>query len=880
MESSEETSGFQNSLSAPQDVPQAQSSPRPQGAQQPLSQIIAQLNEQQREIVLAPSQDMMIIAGAGTGKTHVVTSRIAFLIDKRLADPWQILAVTFTEKAAQEMTNRVCSYLGWQDPHEMAISTFHSFCYRTLQHYATEAALPQEFVLLTPPLQRTLLKNFLHEQGIDCSSYVCPPSKGKNNKDWGLTLDGVINYIGRKKDEMCKPSLQEAETEFYLQHLKDEEELLKDPDRRWKLKEVLFACYESLRNRAGAVDYEDLINYMVTLLRQNQEIRTTIQQRFNYIFVDEFQDTNTSQYELLMLLKGPNNYVCVVGDDDQSIYGWRGAQIANFQRLREALPQLNLYELTINYRSSRQVLNFSNALIVCNRSRMINKFLVDASTYEGLQYCVNAALKQLFTDAREDPQKRQRLQGDEFLRPYLDKDGDKWLAELKVHERQEIFAYAKAHHLLDQSWIEREEKLHWGYVDAKLPWWRQALPESWADSYQEAHQDLPFVQLIEYELSGFLREGTCVCSLIQYLQQVEGVPLEQIAVLYRKSKLADEVRRALVKHHIPHQLRGETSFYGREEVITALAYLRLLLNPRDDLSFKRVVSMDLRAVNENALSEYATKYQCSLYEAVEQQATSIDPRVQQTFWNAMTFCQFMDKCRPILNNYGLGEFVKQFFQQLGLSARYQKLDHQQNTTSNANKSGSGSPRADSLEQLIRNIVQFEQECFSRGQGNGQNSTEALLRAFLDKAALSANGEGDQSGDPKTQGIRLMTIHASKGLEFTAVIVLGCQNCVFPSAMTKDMEEERRLAYVAFTRAKRYLFACYAQSRHSKLLKSVGVSGGSSAFLKDIKQSFALRNIRTKKNGLPYERRLFVQQFEPDAIDVIDSIDVVEGGDFS
>lgn len=915
-------------------VTDSQVEQREQEQAQALADLIANLNQQQREIVLAPAQDMMVIAGAGTGKTHVVISRIANLLSARQVRPREILAVTFTNKAAQEMADRICSFLGWQDPHHMEISTFHSFCYRMLSRYATEAMLPKNFTLLTPSSQESLLQHFLKEQNVAFS-------KGRRRSEDAIMVRDVVGFIDRQKDEMIKPNIDESKLDYYLHHLKEAVDLLNIKQDTKQIYEVLYACYEHLRISAGAVDFADLINYMVVLLRNNQEIRERLQKRFRYIFVDEFQDTNGTQYELLMQLKGPDNHVCVVGDDDQSIYEWRGAKIANVQRLLKDLPHLNIYALTINYRSTRNVLNFANALICFNNSRLIDKFLVNPLTYEGLCNCEKGALQYLFSNAQTDSLLLGRLLADELLSQYVDKD----LSTLGEQERESIFKRANDFKMLSPKLVDHWEALRWGNINKRLNlllqqqqeaaaksdsssssssgsgssssskskkaeaagkkvnmntllW--QAFPAEWINRYQAAHKDVPLVQLIEHDLYGSSTEGSCVYSLIKYLHETEGVPFDQIAILYRKNSLSAMVEDTLVENKVPYQIYGGLKFYERAEILSVLAYLRLVLNPRDDLSFNRVVNLPRRGIGDvtlGKLSAYAASCGVTQYEALAQLANA-PAAAQRPFKKLLGFYAEMEECRALLKTLKLSEFVEQIVQRMQLLPYYKEIDKKDNMAL------VGQSRVDNILQFVDNAKRFEQawgtdeasllkQMLSEDEEMAETETpatieavaraaaiaaaaakaktdttdttqalvETMLRAFIDQSCLSSGAELNQEGGTQGSGVQLMTIHAAKGLEFTAVIVMGCEYGIMPSPLSENEEEERRLAYVAFTRAKRYLFACYARMRYSHM--DYGFENtGPSEFLRDIKQSFTQHNVKTIDKGLPFEQRQFSYNYQP------------------
>ena len=450
----------------------------------------------------------------------------------------------------------------------------------------------------------------------------------------------ALGYISRQKDEGLKPKLSQKELEYYLAHIGEEDE---DDDINIfssrhveRLHEILFACYEHFRERSGAVDFGDLINKMVELLRNNPQIRGQLQHRFRYIFVDEFQDTNGMQYELLKLLKCPQNNVCVVGDDDQSIYEWRGAKIENLQKIMIDFANLHIYALTINYRSSRNVLNFSNALIRNNKSRLIDKFLVNPLTYEGLKFCEIFCLQYMYNAAKTDPQLGQFVQQDKKLAPYIDRD----LSTIGVKERQYLLNYAFIQGLVPESLQQAYEQMRWGDPSTLVQKQRKAkaqvesdtgaagtgaplppqlqLPKEWGQRYKEEMAQCPKVQVIAHS-SAFGEEGSCIYKLVSYLHESCNIPLDEIAVLYRKNSLSSEVEQEMVRHRVKYQIFGGLKFYDRAEILSVLAYLRLLVNPRDDVAFNRVINLPKRGIGDasvNKLRAYAQSIGMSLYEAI------------------------------------------------------------------------------------------------------------------------------------------------------------------------------------------------------------------------------------------------------------------------
>lgn len=882
------------------------------------SSLIDCLNEQQREIVLAPSQDMMVIAGAGTGKTHVLISRIAYLLQVEHVKPWMILAVTFTNKAAREMEERVCKYMNWDDPHNMIISTFHGFCYSRLRMYATEAMLPKSFVLLTPQDQESLLTHFLKEHKIATTK------RSSRSSDKYVNVRDALGYISRQKDEGLKPKLSQKELEYYLAHIGEEDE---DDDINIfssrhveRLHEILFACYEHFRERSGAVDFGDLINKMVELLRNNPQIRGQLQHRFRYIFVDEFQDTNGMQYELLKLLKCPQNNVCVVGDDDQSIYEWRGAKIENLQKIMIDFANLHIYALTINYRSSRNVLNFSNALIRNNKSRLIDKFLVNPLTYEGLKFCEIFCLQYMYNAAKTDPQLGQFVQQDKKLAPYIDRD----LSTIGVKERQYLLNYAFIQGLVPESLQQAYEQMRWGDPSTLVQKQRKAkaqvesdtgaagtgaplppqlqLPKEWGQRYKEEMAQCPKVQVIAHS-SAFGEEGSCIYKLVSYLHESCNIPLDEIAVLYRKNSLSSEVEQEMVRHRVKYQIFGGLKFYDRAEILAVLAYLRLLVNPRDDVAFNRVINLPKRGIGDasvNKLRAYAQSIGMSLYEAIAQIAASSDKAKQRSFKKFITFYQEMEVYKSLLDSLSLSDFIRAVVERTGLVKHFQEQDAKEKL------SRVGLSRVDNIYQLITNAKNVESEIeknammtladigarevvadpdadgidsdvdgagdSNTNKANNANEvssaeehTETLhgvqlspvdrLNYFLSQTCLVSGAELNSQGEDSGKGVQMMTIHASKGLEFTAVIVMGCEERIMPSPLADRIEEERRLAYVAFTRAKRYLFACYANSRYSFYFNDYEKTGPS-MFLNEIGDYYE-NELQEEKKVRPYEKRSFI-----------------------
>ena len=935
--------------------------------------LIDELNEQQREIVFAPLEDSLVVAGAGTGKTRVLIARLAYLLEVEGFAPYQIMAMTFTNKAAGEMNERLATAMGWPDNKSMWVGTFHGLCFRLLRQYALEAMLPRNFTLLTPSDQESLLRTFYTNHGI----------KPKNDpylgslKEHGLDPKSVVNRIMRLKDRGIRPQLPDEEAQRLVLQLQSEWPLLstrKDDE----IFEAMFACYERLRLNSGAVDFADLIVYAVNLLQNNAEVRTKMQQRFRYICVDEFQDTNEMQLQFLLLLKGPTNNIFVVGDDDQAIYGWRGAQVDNLNRLVKALPQIKLYELSINYRSSQDILTFANAVISDCSDRLTEKWLLNPYTFElwrqeDLLFLrlverseqsahLTALLKgraledlsylernQIITDLikagvlaselgrwrqlrrsyifpgmapvyRSDKVEPQTYGGTytqarpDFLAPR------QMIASALTDPEQVGQLYAR---LLEQSLMQHPNDFYFvlrQLVQAptgtgkprpivaselrQLVAQMRMLYEHCELRGREQHYEVvPHnqVQLIQVQEDMYRSygqdDGALVLELIARLQR-SGYHYEDIAVLYRNNHLSLQVERALAGSNIPYQVYGGIKFYERMEILSAMAYCRLLLNPKDDISFTRAINEPKRGMGKvalNKLSAFAHECGLSLYEAIDHIVKTQDKQGLKLIKKCQDFYQQLEHFKRLLPTMSLGDFLTTVITDSGLLAFYQELDAKDKA---ARK---GMSRVENLQQLIANARDYERLQVAAQNGDiatinavvaRQNAqrradqsvdfqkmvTESNLAAlseslapqvaveapaptadaatfrenlfvnFVASSTLASATERTADGREQDRGVQLMTIHASKGLEFPAVIVLGVEFGILPSERSEDEDEERRLLYVALTRAQKCLFVAYDLSRmtYEGLAES-----GPSIFLSEAVGHFEKSNLRIRSAEKPY-----------------------------
>ena len=941
--------------------------------------LIDDLNEQQREIVFAPLGDSLVVAGAGTGKTRVLIARLAYLLEVEGFEPYQIMAMTFTNKAAGEMNERLATAMGWEDNKSMWVGTFHGLCFRLLRQYALEAMLPQNFSLLTPSDQETLLRNFYTSHGIKVKN---DPKMG-SLKDHGLDPKSVVNRIMRIKDRGQRPQISEAEAQHYVQHLEQEwPSLVQRSDD--EIFEVIFACYERIRQNSGSVDFADLIVYAVHLLHSNEAVRTRLQQRFRYICVDEFQDTNEMQLQFLLLLKGPNNHIFVVGDDDQAIYGWRGAQVDNLNKLAQALPAMKVYELTINYRSSQDILNFANAVISDCTNRLTKKSLLNPYTFElwrqedlfflrlvdrsplkpQLDALLNGrSLYDLDFVARDElitelmragiltPELSQwRLERRSYIFPGMaplcsygavpkeartqityggtTKSGRiDYLAqrnasfpELNLNDPEEVgVQYYRwqeqaltqdpaSFNFLTESLVKIKPQ---PALEGKLVASRQALNtlkrqmcllrERCAElGRKQCYEEIPHnqVHLLQVQDNTYATfgqdDGALVLELLGRLQE-SGYRYEDIAVLYRNNALSLQVERALAGNNIPYQVYGGIKFYERAEILSAMAYFRLLLNPKDDVSFNRAINEPKRGMGKVALgklADFAQQCGLSIYEAIDHIVKTQDRQGLKLIKKCQDFYEQMEGFKRLLPKMRLGNFLAKVIAESGLRDYYAEVDLKDKA---ARK---GTSRVDNLDQLVANAREYEELQVATQNGDlatinsvvakqnarrRENQSDEDLRRitvanqatldassegvtltraepndaqfrvnlfvnFVASSTLAASTERTAAGKEQDRGVQLMTIHASKGLEFPAVILVGVEEGTLPSRRSDDENEERRLLYVAVTRAQKCLFVTYNLSR---MTYQGSEPTGPSSFLVEAVQHFENMGLDLGDAKAPY-----------------------------
>ncbi len=660
--------------------------------------LLQALNPEQRAAVTLPAEHALILAGAGSGKTRVLTTRIAWLLATGQIGPGHVLAVTFTNKAAKEMMTRLTSLLP-VNTRGMWIGTFHGLCNRFLRAHWKLANLPQAFQILDTQDQLSAIKRLMKQHNVDEERF---PAK---ELQW---------FIAGAKEEGLRPAAVEA----------------RGADDRRKVE--IYQLYEDQCQREGVVDFAELMLRSYELLRDNDAIREHYRRRFRHILIDEFQDTNRLQYAWIKMFAGddpaaPNtgNAIFAVGDDDQSIYAFRGARVGNMADVVREFNVRHQIKLEQIYRSYSNILDSANALIAHNKSRLGKNLRTDQGAGEPVRI-------------------------------------------------------------------------------------------------QEAPTDMAEAQWIVEEARQLVRDG---------------LPRHEIAVLYRSNAQSRVIETALFNAAVPYRVYGGLRFFERAEIKHALAYLRLLENPHDDTSFLRVVNFPARGIGARTveqLQDAARAAGCSLHDAVK--ATT-----GKAGANLAAFAAKLDAMRGQTTGLALREIIELMLQESGL------IDHYK-------AERDGADRVENLEELVNAAESFvTQEGFGRDAvalpvdelsqspasqgldagaavvGEGAVLPDAVvapsafapdtgetlspLAAFLTHAALES---GDNQAQAGQDAVQLMTVHAAKGLEFDAVFVTGLEEGLFPSERSMadhdGLEEERRLMYVAITRARQRLYLSHSQTR--------------------------------------------------------------------
>lgn len=631
---------------------------------QNIDDLLKGLNEPQREAVTHVNGPLMIVAGAGSGKTKVLTTRIAWLMGKHHVDAFNILALTFTNKAAAEMKERIGRMLGSGEARNLYIGTFHSVFARILRSEADRLGYPRSFTIYDTDDSRSVLKTVINELNLDDKHY-------KPNV--------VHNRISSAKNALVGPA--EYATDYYLQQ--------EDARANRPAIGMIYKAYAARCFKNGAMDFDDLLLKMYELLKGVPEVLHKYQHKFKYILIDEYQDTNPVQYQISKLLAAVNENICVVGDDAQSIYSFRGATIENILQFQKDYDDVKVVKLEQNYRSSQSILNVANEVIKNNKGQIP---------------------KVLWTDNKEGEKIK-------LVRTMTDNDEGKFVA----------------------------------------------------DSIQE--QRLRY----HYRNSDF-------------------------AILYRTNAQSRSFEESLRKMGIPYRIYGGISFYQRKEIKDFLAYLRVIANPRDEEALKRIINYPVRGIGKTSIEKaviYANEKNISMFDALEQAyAFGIKGGTLEVVQNFITMIKYFQSMLQVNDAYIVA-------QQVGKHTGIVKELFNDKTVE-------GLARYENIQELLNSIKEWTESPSNEEGEVGDKS----LGAYLQQITLLTDADEDKEN---ADVVKLMTIHAAKGLEFSCVFVGGIEETLFPSAMSvntrEELEEERRLFYVAVTRAKERLWLTYANSRY-------------------------------------------------------------------
>ncbi|HFE9238033.1 TPA: DNA helicase PcrA [Streptococcus agalactiae] len=621
-----------------------------------MNPLIIGMNDKQAEAVQTTDGPLLIMAGAGSGKTRVLTHRIAYLIDEKYVNPWNILAITFTNKAAREMRERAIAL----NPatQDTLIATFHSMCVRILRREADYIGYNRNFTIVDPGEQRTLMKRIIKQLNLD-------------TKKWNER--SILGTISNAKNDLLDEIAYEKQAgDMYTQ--------------------VIAKCYKAYQEelrRSEAMDFDDLIMMTLRLFDQNKDVLAYYQQRYQYIHVDEYQDTNHAQYQLVKLLASRFKNICVVGDADQSIYGWRGADMQNILDFEKDYPQAKVVLLEENYRSTKKILQAANNVINHNKNRRPKKL-----------------------------------------------------------------------------WTQNDEG----------------------------------EQIVYHRANNEQEEAVFVASTIDNIVREQGKNFKDFAVLYRTNAQSRTIEEALLKSNIPYTMVGGTKFYSRKEIRDVIAYLNILANTSDNISFERIVNEPKRGVGPGTLEKirsFAYEQNMSLLDASSNVMMSpLKGKAAQAVWDLANLILTL---RSKLDSLTVTEITENLLDKTG----YLEALQVQNTLESQ-------ARIENIEEFLSVTKNFDDN--PEITVEGETGLDRLSR-FLNDLALIADTDDSAT---ETADVTLMTLHAAKGLEFPVVFLIGMEEGVFPLSRAiedaDELEEERRLAYVGITRAEQILFLTNANTR--------------------------------------------------------------------
>ena len=614
-----------------------------------MQDILKNLNDKQYEAVVNTEGPCLVIAGAGSGKTKVLTHKIAYLIGEKNALPWNILAITFTNKAANEMKERITNLVG-DVAQDIWMGTFHSICVRILRKFIDRLGFDSSFIIFDTSDQRTLVKTCIKNIGLD---------------DKMFTDRSVLSEISNAKNEMLEPEQYTVRA---------------NGDFRKEKIALVYEMYQKRLRENNAIDFEDIINYTIKILMENPDILEYYSNKFQYVLVDEYQDTNKAQFTLVTMLASKNGNITVVGDNDQGIYSFRGADISNILNFERDFPGTKIIKLEQNYRCTGNILKAANSVIKNN--------------------------------------------------------------EVK---------YKK------QLWTENEVG------------------------------NLPKVYSADNEYD----EGTYIAQQIEHLRREEYYKYSDFAILYRMNTQSRAIEEILRRESIPYKIIGGLKFYERKEIKDIISYLRLIQNPFDNLSLKRIINEPKRGIGKTSLDkieQMSDEIGISMYEIIKD---SDQYGLNRVFLNSREFVNCIEELRVKKDDLKLSELIKETLKKTG----YTKALENENTIEAEN-------RIENLDEFLTVAIEFEEE-----------SVENHLSDFLEGITLSSDIDNMEETE---ETVTLMTLHSAKGLEFPVVFLVGMEEGIFPGYKSisepQELEEERRLCYVGITRAKENLYLTCSKQR--------------------------------------------------------------------
>ena len=620
------------------------------------------LNDVQKEAVISTEGPALVIAGAGSGKTRVLTYRIAHLLNLGIA-PWSIIALTFTNKAAKEMKERIDNVVGNDIAKKLWMGTFHSIFAKILRRESEYLKYPSNFTIYDTDDSKSLIKKILKEMQIDDKSYK--PGT-------------ILGRISSAKNDLMMPGA----------YMADEKRKISDYYAGIPLTGEIYQKYMIECFKAGAMDFDDLLLNTNILFRDFPAVLEKYRALFRYILVDEYQDTNFSQYIIIKHLASKHNNICVVGDDAQSIYGFRGARIENILKFEKDYPTFKLFKLEQNYRSTQNIVNAANSVIAKNKRQIPKRLFSSNNSGEKVK------IVQAYSDSEE------------------------------------------------------------GYIVVN---------------------DIKNV-LSKYKLS-----------------------LEEFAILYRTNAQSRIFEESLRRNGIPYVIYGGLSFYRRKEIKDILAYFRIVINPNDGEALKRIINYPARGIGKTTIEKIelvASQHDTTFWNILIGPALSSMGFNSGTLKKLSQFVNLINNFAAMATNLSAYQLANMIIEKSGIILEL-----------NLDKSPEGQSRIENINELLNAIQEFSNERLETEQ-------EDSMAHFLEEVSLLTDQDTEKQENVKT--VKLMTIHSAKGLEFEYVYIVGVEENLFPSYMSLDseenIEEERRLFYVALTRAKRRAFISYAKNR--------------------------------------------------------------------